>query len=103
MFHTLSEDMEQGVERGIERYGVSLNPYDHNPLSQVWHVAMYLLSCAFHIGQGGVYLWDCRAALVRRHQTCDFRDMPLLLLQSSEGKFTMSREIEPVRRSFRKH
>ena len=30
-------------------------------------------------------------------------NMPLLRLQSSEGKFTMSREIEPVRRSFRRH
>ena len=29
--------------------------------------------------------------------------MPLLRLQSSEGKFTTSREIEPVRRSFRRH
>ena len=27
-------------------------------------------------------------------------NMPLLRLQSSEGKFAMSREIEPVRRSF---
>ena len=30
-------------------------------------------------------------------------NIPLLRLQSSEGKFTMSREIEPVRRSFRRH
>ena len=29
-------------------------------------------------------------------------NMPPLRLQSSEGKFTMSREIEPVRRSFRR-
>ena len=29
--------------------------------------------------------------------------MPLLCLQSSEGKFTTSREIEPVRRSFCRH
>ena len=29
--------------------------------------------------------------------------MPLLRLQSSEGKFTMSCEIEPVRRSFCRH
>ena len=29
-------------------------------------------------------------------------NMPLLRLQSSEGKFTTSREIEPVRRSFRR-
>ncbi len=35
--------------------------------------------------------------IIRRHQACDFR------LQSSEGKFTMSREIEPVRRSFCRH
>ena len=30
-------------------------------------------------------------------------NMPLLRLQSSEGKFTMSREIQPVRRSVRRH
>ena len=28
------------------------------------------------------------------------KNVPLLRLQSSEGKFTMSREIEPIRRSF---
>ena len=28
---------------------------------------------------------------------------PLLRLQSTEGKFTTSHEIEPVRRSFRRH
>ena len=30
-------------------------------------------------------------------------NMPLLRLQSSEEKFTMPREIEPVRRSFCRH
>ena len=30
-------------------------------------------------------------------------NMPLLRLQSSEGKFTMAREIEPVSKSFRRH
>ena len=40
----------------------------------------------------------------RRHQTCELRrKCHFLRLQSSEGKFTMSREIEPVRRSFCKH
>ena len=33
-------------------------------------------------------------SLTRRHQTCDFVNMQLLRLQSSEGKFAMSREIE---------
>ena len=42
----------------------------------------------------------------RRHQTCDFREHAfscLLHLQSSEGKLTMSRETEPVCRSFCRH
>ena len=36
----------------------------------------------------------------RRHQRASSVNMPLLRLQSSEGRFTRSREIEPVRRSF---
>ena len=49
----------------------------------------------------GQHMITTAPAGIRRHQTCDFR-VPLLRLQSSEGKFTMSmsREIEPVRRSF---
>ena len=40
----------------------------------------------------------------RRRHTCDFSvNMPLPRLQSSEGKFNMSHEIESVRRSFRRH
>ena len=41
--------------------------------------------------------------LIRRHQTRDFVNTPLLRLQSLEGEFATSREIEPVRRSFRSH
>ena len=39
---------------------------------------------------------------VRRRQTCYLPNVLRLRLQSSEWKFTTSREIEPVRRSFRR-
>ena len=42
-------------------------------------------------------------ATVRRHQTCDFSEHATSAPAEFEDKFTMSREIEPVRRSFCRH
>ena len=80
-------------------------PLSSLPLSSCLSLAKLVFTKYYLLrrGFGNRVARDC-CRLVRRHETCDIGEhMQLLRLQSSEGKFTMSREIEPGRRSFRRH